>query len=246
MVVVRRFEGRTVYLTEGAMAVFTSERQREAEEAARDAERSRWLALAASVGVPSASRAKVEGAVPSARSVDAARTLYVNAAERAAARARREKRWIDLARVRRAQAAAEYAAAGSPVPPPDDVVTLQREGMLALLRSFAAQGSDAELVSAGCCRICRADDGKVFRISQELREPRLPHVGCTKGICACDWWIGVVEKKRRRRRSSKTPAGAGAGSPGAGASPEPGGPGEPGSRVEPGGGAEPSGPSESS
>lgn len=206
MIVVRRFEGRSVYLTEGAVEVFAAERQRDADEASWDARRGRWLALAASVGAPKANRSRLQAAPPSEAGVEAARSLYVAAADRAASRARIDKRWIDLARIRRSQAAAEYAAVGAPVPPPEDIAALHREGMLALLRSFAAQGADAELVGAACCRACRADDGKVFKINQELRTPRLPHPDCTKGICACDWWIGAVEKKRRRRRSATKPA----------------------------------------
>ena len=100
-----------------------------------------------------------------------------------------------------------YAAAGSPIPPPDDAVELHREGMVALLRSFAAPGSGAELVGAGCCKVCRVDDGKVFKITEELTARRLPHAGCTRGICACDWWIGVVERKRRSRRPGRPAPG---------------------------------------
>jgi hypothetical protein len=132
--------------------------------------------------------------------VDAARDLYLAAADAAVRAARSDKRLIDVSRIRRAQAAALFAAAGSPVPPPEDIAALHREAMLSLLRSLASQGTGAELVSAGCCAACRSDDGRVFKIADELRTPRLPHAGCTKGICGCDWWIGVVERKRRRRR----------------------------------------------
>jgi hypothetical protein len=200
-IVVRTIDGRPAYLTEAAVEVFVAARKQDAEEAARDLERKRWLRLAATVEVPSARRSRLAAAPPSPSVVEAARRLYTSAADRAVVKARREKRWADVARIRREQAAAVFAAAGSPVPPPDEAVALHRDGMLALLRSFAGSGADAELVSAGCCRACRLDDGKVFRIAQELRQPRLPHAGCTKGICGCDWFIGVIEHKRRRRRA---------------------------------------------
>ena len=202
---VRQIDGRPAYLTEAAVSVFIAERDRAAEETALDAERQRWLRLAATVGAPAARRLKLATAPGSAQVVAASRSLYMSAAERAVTRARREKRWADVARIRRAQAAAVYAASGSPVPPPDDAVELHREAMVALLKSFGAPGSGAELVSAGCCKACRADDGKVFTVTQELVERRLPHAGCTRGICACDWWIGVVERKRRRRASPPAP-----------------------------------------
>jgi hypothetical protein len=207
-IVVRQVDGRPAYLTKAAIEVFAAERRRDAEGKVLDTERKQWLRLAATVEVPFARRSKLAGAPPSAEVVAAARRLYTTAADRAVVAARREKRWVDAAQIRRAQAAAIYAAGGSPVPPPDDVIALHQEGMAALLRSFAAQGSDAELVSAGCCPACRSDDGKVCRISQELRAPRLPHAGCPRGICGCDWWIGVVERKRRRR-NPPTRAGAG-------------------------------------
>ena len=204
---VRTIEGRPAYLTEAAVEVFVAARKEDAEEQARDLERRRWLRLSATVDVPSARRSKLAAAAPSPAVVEASRRLYTTAAERAVARAKREKRWVDVARIRRDQAAAVFAAAGSPVPPPENAVEMHRDGKLALLRSFAAHGSDAELVSAGCCRACRVGDGKAFRIALELREPRLPHAGCTKGICGCDWWIGVVERKRRRRRPAPPPPG---------------------------------------
>lgn len=198
-IVVRQVDGRPAYLTEAAVSVFVAERDRQAEESALDAERKRWLRLAATVDAPVAKRSKLAAARQSPQVVEASRALYLSAAERAVSKARREKRWAEVARIRRAQAAAVHAAAGSPVPPRDDAVELHREAMVALLRSFGTQGTGAELVSAGCCKACRADDGKVFRVSDELAARRLPHAGCTHGICACDWWIGVVERKRRRR-----------------------------------------------
>ena len=120
-------------------------------------------------GWPGRSNRRPRGARSSARLrllaqvVEAARSLYVTAADRTVAKARREKRWADVARTRRAQAAAVYAAAGLPVPPPDDAVDLHRDAMVALLKSFASPSAGAELVSAGCCKACRADDGKVFK-----------------------------------------------------------------------------------
>ena len=205
-IVVRQVDGRSAYLTEAAVAVFVAERERESAEAARNAERERWLRLASTVGVGPAQRAKLEAAPPTERTVEATRELYTKAAEKAVRTARREKRWADVARIRRAGAAASYAVAGAPVPPPDEIAALHREGMQAVLRSFQAQGTPAaELVSATCCKACRADDGKVFRIADELREPRLPHEGCPKGLCGCDWWIGTIERKRRRRPPARPP-----------------------------------------
>lgn len=198
-IVVRRVDGRTVYLSESAITVFEAERLRDAQDEARDTERHRWLRLAATVGAPGATRAKLAEAPPSEQTVDAARALYTRHADEAVRTAKRLKRWADVSRIRRAQAAAMFAAAGSPVPLSDDIAAVHREAMLALLRSFVDQGTGAELVGAGCCPACRADDGKTFKISSELQVPRLPHATCPKGICPCDWWIGVVERKRRRR-----------------------------------------------
>ena len=201
----RQFEGRTAYLSETALEVFESERRRAGEEADRAAMREHWLHLAAGLGVPAPARARISAQAPTERSVESARRLYMDAADRTVREARHEGRWTDVAHLRRAEAAAWFAALGSPIPPPEDVVALHREGMAAVLHSFAGQGTDVELVSAGCCPACRRDDGKAFKIARELHELRLPHAGCPKGLCACDWWIGVVEKKRRRRRPAGSP-----------------------------------------
>jgi hypothetical protein len=204
--VVRRLEGRTVYLAETAVAVFDAERERKSNEQAWEVARRRWLALAASVHAPDARRAKIRAAPISAGAVQSALALYMTSAEHTAKVARQEKRWTDVAKIRSDQAAALYAEAGSPLPPPDEAVALYREGKSAILRSIAEHGRHAELVSAGCCRACRADDGKVFRISTELRTPRLPHAECPKGLCTCDWWFAIAVGKPVRRRTATSPA----------------------------------------
>ncbi len=204
---VRRLEGRTVYLTEAAVTVFVAERERKNNEHAWEVARRRWLALAASVHAPEARRAKVRATPISAGAVQSAKTLYMTAAEHTAKVARHEKRWTDVAKIRLDQATALYAEAGSPLPPPEEALGLYREGKSAILRSIAEQGRHAEFVAAGCCRACRADDGKVFRISTELRTPRLPHEECPRGLCSCDWWFAIaVSKKPARRRSAKPSA----------------------------------------
>jgi len=204
MIVVRHLDGHPAYLSEAAVAVFEAERLRERNELAWDAARVRWLSLAAAVHAPEARAVRIAGRPPSEAAVAAARTLYTGAAERVAREAKRAKRWDSVAKIRDEQSAVLYADAGSPVPPPDELVALYRDGRSAVLRSLAAVTSYAELVAAGCCRPCREDDGKAFRIATELREPRLPHAGCPRGLCGCDWWmtVGVEEPVRKRRAAS--------------------------------------------
>ena len=207
-IVVRHADGRPVFLVESAVPIFDRERQRIADETTWTVDRERWLSLAESVHAPAAKRESLAVADLSAAVVDAARALYLASVEDAVRLARRAKRWPEVARIRRQQAAALFVEAGSPVPPSADIVERQRDGMLAELRALQAGYAYAELVSAGCCRICRVDDGKVFKIAAELRTPRLPHPGCTKGLCACEWWLAMpVPKKRRRsaRRQRATP-----------------------------------------
>ena len=205
LVVVRRIDGRTVFLVESAVPVFDRERQRVIDLAGWTTDREHWLALAEGVRAPAAEISRLSDAELSADVVEAARALYIAHAESAARTARRAKRWTDVARIRRQEASATFRAAGSPVPPPDDLVALHREGMFAELRALTPVYAYAELVSAGCCRPCRADDGKVFKIAAELREARLPHDGCPKGLCGCEWFLAMPTPKRRRRTTRKKP-----------------------------------------
>lgn len=207
-IVVRRTEGRLVYLTEDAVGVFDRERQRIADELRWMTDRDEWLTLALSVDAPPDRVTHLAEADLTGDVVDAARELYVTSADRAVRTARADKDWNDVARVRRDQAAALFHAAGDPIPPPDEITALHREGMLAVLRAFAVAYKDVELVGAGCCRPCRVGDGKAFRIADELRTPRLPHEGCPKGLCACQWWLALPGPKKRKRRST-TPKPAG-------------------------------------
>lgn len=89
---------------------------------------------------------------------------------------------------------------GGAVPPPADVLALAREASAATLRSFMPHATEVEVAGARCCPACRIDDGLLMTIVEALREPRLPHEGCPKGICPCDWWPLVGKTPRRRKR----------------------------------------------
>lgn len=201
-IVVRRVDGRIVLLTAEAAPIVDSQLQLEADERRWAAELALWLAHAARTKAPAEQLARLSAAKLTASVVDRSRALYLESAERAVRAARRNAEWSVVARIRRDEAATLYAEAGNPVPPPEDVVTLHREGMLAELRSIAAVTQFAELVDAGCCPACRTGHGTSVKITTELRTPRLPHEGCPKGICRCEWWISTAAPRRPRRRRS--------------------------------------------
>ncbi len=209
-IVVRRVNGLRVLLTREALDVFEAERDRETNERNWTGERRRWLSLARSVAAPERKVARLEGAAPSAASVESAKELYFASLEKAVRAARRARRWAELARIRRDQAAALYRAAGSPIPPPDEIVAIHREWSTAALKAAQAVGRDAELVAGGCCAVCSKDDGRAFRIAAELKEPRLPHAGCRKGLCACDWYPLPDAKTPGRGKRKRTPRPASA------------------------------------
>ena len=148
-IVVRRIEGRRVLLTEEALGIFESERDRETNERGWTSERRRWLALANGVSAPASRVARLGTAPPSEAVVAASKGLYLTSAERAVRAARRDKLWDRVARIRREQAAALYLASGSVIPPPDEIVALHREWAEAALRSFTGFGEQVELVAAG-------------------------------------------------------------------------------------------------
>jgi hypothetical protein len=198
-ILVRRVDGRRVLLTQEALGVFESERDRETKERTWTSERRRWLALAKGVSAPVNRVARLLAAPPSEAVVVASKDLYLAAAERAVRTARRDKRWDSVASIRREQAAALYRASGSAIPPPDAVVTLHRAWSAAALRSFVGFAGQVELVATGCCAVCERDNGRAFRIAAELRAQRLPHEGCPKGLCPCDWWPLPDSKARGRR-----------------------------------------------
>ena len=120
--------------------------------------------------------------------------------ERSFRSAKADNRWEDASRLRREQAMALFRLAGSPAMPPEAFVELQRSGAIAALRGIAEISTEARLVSADCCDVCRADDGRIFRIAQELRMPRLPHQGCATGLCRCRWTLPPRDRPFSRRR----------------------------------------------
>lgn len=197
---VRRTEGRVIYLTEAAVEIFEAERDRDAQTVAWEKERHDWLQLARLIGVPEDRRRAIAERPIGAQSVKAARTIYLTTVEREVKAARRDKRWEDVARMRRRQAAALFEESGGSIPPDPDVLEMYHEGMEATLRELATLSKEAELVGSTCCRACRADNERVFRIADELRTPRLPHADCPRGLCTCDWWPAVPAPKKARRR----------------------------------------------
>ena len=206
-IVVKHVEGRTVYLTEAALVVFEAQRRRQASSGRFIRERGRWLKLAEAAAAPSERIARLAAALPSEDGVAAARTLCMSTVDRAFRAAKRNHEWETASRIRRKQAADLYRIAGSPMPPPADLVALFREGVTAELRGIAEVCRNAELVSASCCDVCRADDRRILRISVELRESRLPHEGCPRGLCRCAWALAARDRTAIReyiRRGPRT------------------------------------------
>jgi hypothetical protein len=199
-------EGRTVLLTEAALEVFKSEQRRAAEELAESSAREGWLRLARKVGATPSRVARLAAAPISSDVVDASRALYLSTAERAIKAAHRDRRWGDIGRIRREQARALYDETGGPVLPSSEIAGLQRDGMVAVLRSLQALAKEVELVGARCCPACKSDNGKTFKIVDEIRLHRLPHASCPLGLCGCDWWPAMAEPKRKRRRATTTRA----------------------------------------
>jgi hypothetical protein len=201
-IIVRRTDGRTVYLTEAAVEVFKAERQREADMAAWTTQRAQWLRLAKGVGASQERRGRIAARPVSAESVADARALYLASAAKERKEAARLGAWDIAARIGREEAMALYREAGSPIPVPDEIAEIHTNAMSGLLRSLKGTGTHAEIVGGSCCAACRADDGRAFAIADELRHPRLPHAGCPRGLCPCEWWIGVTPPKKRRSRRS--------------------------------------------
>jgi ketosteroid isomerase-like protein len=207
-IMVKRVDGQAVYLTEAAVQVFDSERRRIANAGRLTRERERWLRLAATAGAPAGRQAQLAAARLSEEVVAASRSLYLTTVDRAVRTAKRDRDWDGASRIRRDQAMALYRLAGSPVPPPADVVATYREGVAAELRGVAEISRDAELVSARCCDACRADDGRIFRITSELRTLRLPHADCPKGLCRCHWDLAARDRRTIRRYLQRRPGTA--------------------------------------
>ena len=176
------------------MLIFDAERRRAASSVRLGRERDRWLRLATAAGAPAERVARLSGARLTEDGVSAARSLYTSAVDRAFRAAKRDLDWERAARIRRDNATELYRIAGSPTPPPADILALFREGVAAELRGIAEISRDAELVSAGCCDMCRSDDHRIFRIGAELRLPRLPHDGCPRGLCRCRWDLAARDR----------------------------------------------------
>ena len=204
-IVVKRAEGRTVYLAEAVLPIFEVEQQRLAAVARWSRQRGRWLELATIAGARADHVTRLEGAPLTDTAVAAARKLYMTTLAREVKAARHDRRWGDASTIRQQQARVLFRLAGSPVPPPHEIVALHREGASLALRDISELARDAELVGSNCCAACRADDGRIFRISRELRTPRLPHADCPKGLCRCQWSLAGRDRTILRRHRRRPP-----------------------------------------
>jgi hypothetical protein len=215
-IMVKRVDGRAIYLTAAAVLVFEAERKRMTNAGRWTRERARWLKIAAAVDAPSERLAKLERAPLSEEVVAASKALYTNTVDRSFRTAKRERRWVDATRIKREQALVLFRLGGSSIPPPDDAVDAHRDAASASLHGIAEMSREAELVSRRCCDACDADDGHIFKIASELRTPRLPHSGCPRGLCRCDWFLAVRDQSmvrlnlRRRARAEVSASDRGA------------------------------------
>jgi hypothetical protein len=202
-IAVRHVGGRAVYVTADAVPVFESERRRAASSERWIRERQRWLKLAAGAGATSQRAERLAAAPPSDEVVESARALYMTTVERLYRSAKAERRWEVASGLRREQAMTLFRLAGSPSTPPDALVELKRDAEVADLRGLAQITREAQLESAACCDICRADDGLIVSIARELRAPRLPHQRCPTGLCRCRWALPPRDRPAiRKSRSS--------------------------------------------
>ena len=205
-IIVKRVQGRAVYLTEASLLVFSAQRRRSASVGRWTRDRDRWLKGAAAVGASETRVARLAHAPLTEDSVRAAQSLYMTTVEKSFRSAKREHRWEDASKIKREQALLLFRFAGSPTPPPEDIVHIHREGATAALRGIGEMAKDAELVHGGtCCGTCRADAGRTYRISHELHVPRLPHADCPRGLCRCDWDLAIRDRDMVRRYLRRRP-----------------------------------------
>lgn len=206
-IIVKHVDGRAVYLTEASVAIFEAERRRVANSGRWTKERGRWLKAAAAVDAPPEKIARLERVPLSDEVVASSRSLYFTTVDRAFRAAKRERRWEDASRIMREHALVLFKLAGSPIPPPEESLDAHRLGAAAQLRGLGEMSRVAELVSGKCCDACRADDGGLFKVAVELRQPRLPHGECPRGLCRCDWFLAVRDQslvRRQLRRRART------------------------------------------
>jgi hypothetical protein len=198
-IVVKRVEGRLVYLTEAAIEVFEAERRRSADLERWSTERDQWLKEAVRFDPNAEGVDHLRSAPVSEDAVMGARNLYLALVDRRMLDLERDERWEDAANLGHAQAAIVNRLAGSPARPPDDVIAIHRRSAAAGLRWIGRVASEAALDAAGCCAICQVDDGRTFPIEAELETPRLPHDGCPNGLCRCRWDLTERDKVMLRR-----------------------------------------------
>ena len=208
-IVVRQVGTRTVYLAEAALPVFEAERRRAMNAERWGRERDRWLDLARESGA-AADRVPHRPGSPSRRPTWPPRVP--STCRPSTARSGSPGANVDGRRQPRSATTRRSSCSGSPARRPHRRTRSSSSTARAWRRSCTAIGEvakDAELRGASCCESCRVDEGRVVRIAEELRSPRLPHRGCPKGLCRCRWFISARDQAflseflRRQARANR-------------------------------------------
>ena len=193
---VKRLDGGVLYLTVAAATALEAGQRRIKVTARLARIRDRWLTQASAVGASPAAIERIGRVTATEEGVEAARALYLGAANRAFVAANRERRFAEAASIRRAHVQALLRERGAADPVTDEIIGMYRDAMSAELKSQREFGRDVELVGAACCEACDVDSGLVVRITEEIKATRLPHAGCPKGVCLCRWVPARVAGRR--------------------------------------------------
>jgi hypothetical protein len=112
--------------------------------------------------------------------------LYWAAANHALLRATRAGDWAGLAVLYdvMARQAHDEEAHG---PASTRVLALKREASVATLRARAGQGVSEVRITGCACSACARDQAMTHSVATELRQPTIPHQGCTSGYCTCEY-----------------------------------------------------------
>ena len=195
-IVVKRVGDRSIYLTEAALPVFMGERGQPGRPRRTLDPRSRSLARSGQGKRcrEGERRPPQEAAASSPRTSSRRRETCTWRPSSVPPAPLAERGWEEAGRLRYDQALALYRIARSPRPVPDEVLAVHRDGLASSLRGIAEIAKYAELRAGACCDVCREDDGRTARISQELRAHSLPHVACEKGLCRCRWYLAARDR----------------------------------------------------
>ena len=197
-----RADGARVVLREADLPAFEESNREWTLARNAQLEHDEWMEKAAGIVGPAEASA-IESELQSKERYSA-QDVYWAAANRAVLRALKAGDWTEAGQIYYGMGWTSYEVSGDQEKSSPRTVQLMREGNIATLRGYAANGIQWVDILACDCRVCWRGRKTRLPIADQIADPSIPHADCVEGWCSCDYMGNLQESRARTVRTSRS------------------------------------------